>query len=391
MTAESISKIIPIEKLYKHPIVQELLNKIDKLENQDLEKIKVPYVIKNKTLMSPGVWNGFYYSADAIHDAFLKSEWDKKEIRSLFLDHEDSRSSEWIGEIKNPKMRGDDLIADLIIVDKPTAMKLAYGAKMGISPKVSGGEEDGKMVQFKYDNFSVVINPAVKTAYINNQEMEVKKMADVEEAKKQPKKELNENIKEKPKEEIKAPEIAVGNADELVDEILNAFTDIKELANVGAIAKKAKEIRKKYPDMKWTDAIKKAAKMISEEIAEKEKELAEDKILEQAIEIINARKKKYPYPEEKEKMAVKKKKYPDEEMAKKKYPYPDEEKKKMSVRTQKMNELIEKQSKTIQELSEKLDKVEAKLNEPDKTSIKSEELSQSIDPDEGFLNTLKNI
>jgi len=279
----------------------------------------------------------------------------------------------------------------LIIVDKPTAMKLAYGAKMGISPKVSGGEEDGKMVQFKYDNFSVVINPAVKTAYINNQEMEVKKMADVEEAKKQPKKELNENIKEKPKEEIKAPEIAVGNADELVDEILNAFTDIKELANVGAIAKKAKEIRKKYPDMKWTDAIKKAAKMMSEEIAEKEKELAEDKILEQAIEIINARKKKYPYPEEKEKMAVKKKKYPDEEMAKKKYPYPDEEKKKMSVRTQKMNELIEKQSKTIQELSEKLDKVEAKLNEPDKTSIKSEELSQSIDPDEGFLNTLKNI
>ena len=209
MTARTISNI-PIEQLYEHPTVQELLNKIGKLESQDLEKIKVPYVIKDKILMSPGVWNEYFYSADSIHDAFLKSEWSKKEVRSLFLDHEDARSSEWIGEVINPKMKGDDLIGDLIIVDKPTAMKLAYGAKMGISPKVSGGEEGGKMLQFKYDNFSVVINPAVKTAYINNQQKEVKKMAE-EEAKEQPK----EEAKTEEAEEIRAKLVEAGATVEL--------------------------------------------------------------------------------------------------------------------------------------------------------------------------------
>lgn len=159
---------VPIEQLYSHPVVQQLLSQI---ESTDLEKdVKLPYVIKNKTLMSPGVWNGYYYSPDAISQAFINSHWDKKEIRSLFLDHEDLNAHEWIGEVKNARLVGEDVVGDLVVVDKPTAMKLAYGAKMGISPKVSGGEEDGKMLNFTFDNFSVVINPAVKTAYINNSE-----------------------------------------------------------------------------------------------------------------------------------------------------------------------------------------------------------------------------
>lgn len=159
---------VPIEQLYSHPIVQELLEKV---ENADLEAaVKLPYIIKDKILMSPGLWNGFLYDPGPIQEAYLQSEWGNKEVRSLFLDHEDLKSSEWIGEVINPRMDGDTLIGDLAIVDKPTAIKLAYGAKMGISPKVSGSEDEGRMMKFKYDNFSVVINPAVKTAYINNSE-----------------------------------------------------------------------------------------------------------------------------------------------------------------------------------------------------------------------------
>ena len=164
---------IPIEELYSQPVVQQLLKKLD--DNKvDLENIKIPYVIKNKVLMSPGVWNEFYYSASAIEDAFLKSRWDAKETRSLFLDHLDGTSESrmgsmtWVGEIANPRWEGEHLIGDLVIVDKSTAQKLAYGAKMGISPKVHGMEEGNEMLSFEFDNFSVVINPAVKTAYINN-------------------------------------------------------------------------------------------------------------------------------------------------------------------------------------------------------------------------------
>ena len=139
----------------------------------DLNKIKLPHIIKDKILMSPGIWNNFYYSAEEIKKSFSQTNWSSKEIRSLFLDHDDDKSREWIGEIINPRLVGDTLKGDLVIVDQPTAIKLVYGAKMGISPKVTGQTEEGEniMLNFNYDNFSVVINPAVKTAWINNSEM----------------------------------------------------------------------------------------------------------------------------------------------------------------------------------------------------------------------------
>lgn len=123
--------------------------------------------------MSPGIWNNYYFSSEEIKGSFQNTDWKSKEVRSLFLDHVDDRSREWIGEIQNPRLIGDVVKADLVIVDKDTAIKLAYGAKMGISPKVTGESEDDENVmhQFLYNNFSVVINPAVKTAWINNAEM----------------------------------------------------------------------------------------------------------------------------------------------------------------------------------------------------------------------------
>lgn len=143
---------------------------LQQIQPDNLEDIKLPYILPGKILMSPGVWNDYYYGSDAINDAYLKTAWNDKDVRALFLDHEDLKSSEWVGEVINPRMEGDTLIGDLVIVDKPTAIKLAYGAKMGISPKVSGHEEESTMLNFVYNNFSVVICPAIKTAYINNSE-----------------------------------------------------------------------------------------------------------------------------------------------------------------------------------------------------------------------------
>lgn len=158
---------IQFNEFLENPDIKQLLSELQ--HSTDLENdVKLPYVMRKKILMSPGVWNGYFYSAGTIRTAFENSDWEAKEVRSLFNDHEDLRSREWIGEVKNIRMDDDDVVGDLYIVDKATAIKLAYGAKMGISPKVTGREESGEMLHFVFDNMSVVINPAVKTAYINN-------------------------------------------------------------------------------------------------------------------------------------------------------------------------------------------------------------------------------
>jgi hypothetical protein len=458
---------VPIEQLYGHPVVQQLLSQ---LESIDLEKdVKLPFVIENKILMSPGVWNGYFYSSDSISQAFLNSKWDQKEIRSLFLDHEDLNAHEWIGEVKNARMEGDDVIGDLIIVDKPTAMKLAYGAKMGISPKVSGGEEDGKMLNFTFDNFSVVINPAVKTAYINNSQkneekephgkvpyadpgyqkdgvkrypidtekhiraawsyinvpknrefytadqikkieskiksaakqfgikiknQEVNKMADEETKPEEAPVTEEPEKKEEVTEEPEAKEVEVENASDIVD----AFSKLGI-----NIATKAKELMEKNKDLKCIAAIEKAAKTLQEEDKEEEKpaeeqpaeekketkEMSNKEILRRAVEILNAEdaKPEDVPPKEEEKPEEK----PAEE-APKEEPKEDEVEKEEEVKKE-MSQMIDKQQKVIQTLSDKLDSVERKLNEPDKMSVKSEELSQEIsrDPDAAFMSALKSI
>jgi len=172
-----MGKTISVQDIISNPTFKKIVATMkDDDIKVDLEKeIKIPYVIKDKILMSPGVWNGYYYSPEEIKTAFENTNWEDKDIRSLYLDHMDGTSQRmgaltWVGEVLNIKLDGEELKADLVIVDKPTAIKLAYGAKMGISPKVHGDDDEGRMKNFYYDNFSVVINPAIKTAYVNNSE-----------------------------------------------------------------------------------------------------------------------------------------------------------------------------------------------------------------------------
>lgn len=131
------------------------------------------HVLKHAILMSQGIWNDRYYSADEIKQAYENTDWNDKTNRNLFLDHQDQRASEWVGEVNNPSYEGDTLYGDLIVIDPTWVHNLKYGKpKVGISPSLKGREDkkNKSVKDFTFRNFSVVINPAVKTAYLNNWE-----------------------------------------------------------------------------------------------------------------------------------------------------------------------------------------------------------------------------
>lgn len=145
-------------------------------DSGDLEDVDLPYVVKDRILMSPGTWNGMDYTAGEIEQALNRTDWEdeRQHNASLFLDHEDRDASKWVGKVTNVHMDGDDLKGDIEVTHKETAIKLAYGAKFGISPKVEGRSSDGRtMEDFTFENFSVVVNPAVKTTWLNSELQQV--------------------------------------------------------------------------------------------------------------------------------------------------------------------------------------------------------------------------
>jgi len=156
------------EELMKDNI-EEILN-----EEMDLERsVKVPFVMKDKLLIEPGVWNNKQYEASEIQNAFANTEWSERHVLSLFHDHNDASVPDWVGHVVNPRLAGNgQLRGDLVIVDKNTAMKLAYGAKFGISAKLTGLDDAGTVKDFEFNNFSIVVEPAVRTAFINSKEKE---------------------------------------------------------------------------------------------------------------------------------------------------------------------------------------------------------------------------
>ncbi len=303
---------IPDSVIMETPLVQELS------EALEVSKFKLPLVIKNKVLMSEGRWNGKYYSTEAIRKAWKQTDWSNRNVRDLYLDHSDQFAegvTEWVGEVDNVRMVGDKLVGDLIVHDFPTAVKLQSGKpKVGISPKIHGLCDNwkGEFVDFVFDNFSIVINPAIKTAYINNsQKSEVIQMpvkdveleeekedekegTDTEEtkeslAKKKKEKrpypypeETKEKDKKKKKEKYPYPE----EANEMEEDELSAYTDF--------IAK----YLKKNPGKSIKDAAKawKAQKQ-EEKMSEAAKLDSKIESLESLLADLKAERSKYEAPE----------------------------------------------------------------------------------------------
>lgn len=158
---------VPDSLILSHPLVRELA------ESTGADNFEYPLFIKDKVLMDEGTWNNHFYSPDSIMRAFENTDWEDRERRDLFLDHKDREAGEWVGSVENIRMENNKLIGDLKIDDWLLARKMSSGKpKFGISPKVSGKKDikTNEMFDFVFDNFSIVKNPAVKTAYINNSE-----------------------------------------------------------------------------------------------------------------------------------------------------------------------------------------------------------------------------
>lgn len=141
-----------------------------------MNDIKLPYILKDKVLMVPGIWNNNPYDAVEIIKSFKNTDWNNL---SLVLDHEDDSIPSWVGQIKNARLLGEKIIGDLAIVDEDTARKLAFGAKFGVSPKLKGiiNSADNSVKDIEYENFAIVINPAQGKATLLNSAHNITKVS----------------------------------------------------------------------------------------------------------------------------------------------------------------------------------------------------------------------
>lgn len=154
--------------------VMEFASRHGNVDVEDLDE-RLPYVIKGAELMSPGVWNDLEFTEQEIEEALQRTDFDDADVQSLFNEHDDRDSRDWVGRVRNFRMSDDgDLLGDIELLDLQQAIKLAGGAEFGISAKVTGETEGQRMKDFVFDNFSLVLNPAVKTTFLNSEVQEVR-------------------------------------------------------------------------------------------------------------------------------------------------------------------------------------------------------------------------
>lgn len=175
---------LSLKEQFQLPLVKDLIqenkriqhNLSTKLPDSEIENIKIPYRVKNRLLINSGEHNGVYYPKDEL-EAAVSAANDK----SLILDHKDTSgegASNWVGRVENVKWdngsQGAGLYGDLVIVDKPTAQKLAAGAKLGVSATVDFEKNElaDKMVatELAFKSYSLVIDPAVRETMLNSKQ-----------------------------------------------------------------------------------------------------------------------------------------------------------------------------------------------------------------------------
>lgn len=132
---------------------------------------RMPVLVPDRLLISPGTWNDNKYSAKEIGDGFARTDWLDKDKISLWLNHDDRNASAFVGYVRNPRLEsGGKVFGDLELWDEQTATILTEAmAKFGVSAKIAGKENEktGKMSDFRFENFSIVTTPACADAYIN--------------------------------------------------------------------------------------------------------------------------------------------------------------------------------------------------------------------------------
>jgi len=301
-----------------------------------MQSINLPIIIKDKELISPGIWNDNEYSEEEIRTAFAQTNWSDKDTISLWLNHDDKNADAFVGYVRNIRLvDGAKLKGDLELWDERIALKLTKAkAKFGVSVKIKGEEDKktGKMKNFSFENFSVVTNPACKTAYINLQEngavetylisqdwidnhiieKEVKKME--EKVKEEIVEEIKEEVKEVPEEKVeevkeeKSEEVKEEKSEEQKEELSDGdltkmYVEMEE-HELSAFSAFVKDYLKKHEGASVKDAAKawKSKKEMNDEL----EKLSEAELLSEInkrMEILKKKKMSEEPEKEDEKLA----------------------------------------------------------------------------------------
>lgn len=155
-------------EVLEHPMVKELMESTK--DNFAESNHLLPHIERDLVMISPGRWNERIYTEEDIIEGFNVTDWEDRSITSVFADHKDREVKQWLGEFKNIRLSDHGVVlGDFHCADFDTATKLKFGKmKSGISPKVEGDDDGIYVRKFTFLNFSHVIDPAVKTAFIFN-------------------------------------------------------------------------------------------------------------------------------------------------------------------------------------------------------------------------------
>lgn len=225
----------------EHRVEEELQRE----STQDLNNLKLPFTVEGVTLISPGTWNSKKYPEQEIRQAVNRTDFNDPDVRSLFNEHDDEDSRDWIGEVRNVRMEGEELVGDLDVVTAEEARKLAYGARFGISAKVTGRDSRDTMRDFRFDNFSLVLDPAVKTTFINSDNS--KNNSDEEDTAELKNVTVKSTMSEQNSTELSEEELQ--KIEELAETVENA--DVEDLAKIMSpfMGMEASELSKHIADM----------------------------------------------------------------------------------------------------------------------------------------------
>jgi len=230
----------------------------------DLESaVKIPYIIKRDRLMKSGMWNKFNYSVQALKDAYYLTDWSNPQSHGLYLDHTNthlqkylgiqaSDPERYIGEVRNLEWVGDELYGDVVIVDKPIAMKVHYALNtnqtvpFGYSPEFEGGDDGKNFKWLRYKGFSLVLSPAVDNNWIRSNKYNNSGIVNVYYNRKE-----DDNMEDK-KPEVKEP--VISEADKIykafATKYKEAHPDAEDYDVLSAFNKKMLEMKEPEPKPK---------------------------------------------------------------------------------------------------------------------------------------------
>ena len=298
-----------LQEQFELPLVKDLITENDKLRESSnlqtgtkipddkIKNIEIPYRVKNKLLMKAGEFNGVTYPKEEIINVIeLANE------KGLVYDHLDTQNqgaSNWVGQVENAVWNdtgedGPGMYADLVIVDKPCAQKLAAGSKWGISPTIDyeKNELNGKIIgtDLLWKSFSFVLDPAVRDTMLNSKQ-EADKMSD--EKLKKIEAELAELKKkkypypEKKVEKIKKDEEEMSlDVDEQTLALLKAKDE--EIAELNKFKDKIEETKKALLVSELTANEYLIGRLSEDEIGDREKTLMEKstEVLSELVDIV---------------------------------------------------------------------------------------------------------